>query len=64
MRARWTRRRAWTVLVVASLLAWVALGGAFNAMLDNDLARTAVDMDNFDPSKISPAAGPETKPAD
>ena len=38
--------------------------GAFNAMLDNDLARTAVDMDNFDPSKISPAAGPETKLAD
>lgn len=63
MRARWTQRRAWTVLVLASLLAWVAIGGLFNAVLDQDLARTAVDMDKFDPAGIAPAAGPTTKPS-
>ncbi len=63
MRARWTQRRAWTVLLLASLLAWVAIGGLFNAVLTEDITRTAVDTDKFNPAEIEPAAGPKTKPS-
>lgn len=63
MRARWTQRRAWTVLMLASLLAWVAIGGLFTAILSEDMAQTAVDADNFNPADIVPAAGPSAKPA-
>ena len=62
MRARWTQRRAWAVWILVSLLAWVALGGVFNAVLEGELTHTAVDVDSFDPSKIAPAAGPTTNP--
>ena len=62
MRARWTQRRAWAVLLLASLLAWVAIGGLFNAMMTDDMTRTAVDTDSFNPAEIAPAAGPVTKP--
>jgi len=62
MRARWTQRRAWTVLLLASLMAWGAIGGLFNAMLTDDMTRTAVDnTDSFNPALIAPAAGPVTK---
>lgn len=63
MRARWTQRRAWTTLILASLIAWVAIGGLFSAILEGDLSQTAIDLESFNPAEIAPAAGPTSKPA-
>lgn len=57
MRVRWTQRRAWAVWILASLVAWVAIGALFTTLLKEDTTRTATPVEKFDPSTIAPAAG-------
>ena len=62
MRARWTQRRAWTVWILASLVAWVAIGALFAALLKEDVGRIATEAENSKATDIAPAAGPTAKP--
>lgn len=58
MRARWTPRRAWAVWLFASLLAWIAIGGLFYALLSIEGENLADGSEANEPVMIAPAAGP------
>lgn len=62
MRARWTRRRAWTVWLLSSLIVWIVIGALFTVLLKEDAAHIASPTERFDPSGISPAAGTAATP--
>jgi hypothetical protein len=51
------------VLIFASLVAWLAIGALFTALLKDDLSKTATNADQPNASDIAPASGPTTKKA-
>ena len=61
MRARWTQRRAWAVWVLASLLAWIAIGALFTALLKDDAPHAVINADRSPASDIAPASGSSPK---